>query len=109
MAGKPSKRLRITLTDGRTYDVKFTPKAQVQAERHFGRSLLTSDKIEEAYYMGFISLQVAGLYHGGFEDFLNELEDVDKPDDEKPKQPGEEPDTSEVPTGQAQSPAISSD
>lgn len=72
------KRFKVIYNDGREFDVSFSPRAQVQAERHFGRSLMEANKIEECYYMGYCAMLAAGLAHGTFEDFLDILADVDK-------------------------------
>lgn len=75
------KRFKVVYLDGREFDVSFPPKAQVAAERHFGRSLMECDRVEEAYYMGWCAMTAAGLCHGSFEEFLEALSDVDKSDE----------------------------
>lgn len=81
-----SKKLTITYLDGVEVEVLAGPKAQVMAERHFGHSLLEMVSVEEAYYLGWCALQVAGLYDKDYDTFLDVLDDVDIPQGEKDKQ-----------------------
>lgn len=97
MPAKKAKRLKVIYNDGREFNVTFSPKAQVMAEDHLGRSLLECDKVRDAYYMGWCAMTCAGLCHGSFDDFLEILEDVDKSDEADavdPTEAGPSPDGS---------------
>ena len=94
-----AKRLTVTYQDGREVLVKASPRAQVMAERHFGRSLTDADKVEEMFYLGWCAMTVAGIEHGDFESFLDRIDDVTWVGEDK----------AAVPTDQAPSPGTSSD
>lgn len=74
---KKSKKLTVTYLDGREVEVMMGPKAQVMAERHFGKSLMDLSNVEEVYYLGWCCLTVAGLEHLDFDSFLDVVDDVD--------------------------------
>jgi len=85
-----SKKLIISYLDDREdEEVLAGPKAQVMAERHFGHSLLDMESVEEAYYLGWCALKVAKRCDVDYDTFLDTLDDVDVPEEEKAKQEAE--------------------
>lgn len=95
----PSKRIRVSYTDGRTKEVRIGPKAEVMFERHFQVTMgKAGDAVsaEHLYYLAWASLHCAGQEALDFDSFLDVLEDVDhvesktdQVDPTRPEQPRE--------------------
>jgi len=69
--------------DGSKYEVKVTPKVEVAVEKHYKKGLksLNDDAhAEHLYHMAWIALNYSGMLVNSpqsFDDFLNDLEDVE--------------------------------
>ena len=75
-----ASKLKITFTDGREVEVLAGPRAEVACERHFKKSILeigNSGSIEAVYFLAWAALHFSGKEPKGFDDFLNDLADVD--------------------------------
>lgn len=74
-------KLKVTYNDKREVLVLATPRAQVEAERHFrGQGLGEVNKVEAGYYLAWASLHYAGKEGADFEVWLNDIADVDQVD-----------------------------
>ncbi len=76
----PRQKLKITFENGEEFEVKVTPKVEVAVEKYFkvGMQSMGSDAhAEHLYYMAYVALHHTGKENRSFEDFMNDLEDVD--------------------------------
>lgn len=99
---KFGSKLSVSFADGRdSIETKLTPRAQVAAERHFGKSIGAMDSSEQIYYIVWASLHYSGREPLDYESFLNVLDDIVPVKKEEDKQ-------SHDPTSEAPSPDSSS-
>lgn len=76
--GQPAgKELRVTYSDGRQVNVVLRPKAQVAVERHFNKSVMDMNRIEEMYYMAWAALSATKEEARDFDSFLDVIDDVE--------------------------------
>lgn len=84
--------MKVTHNDGSEVVVRVSPKAQVQFERHFGKSMFDygmRPSQEENFYLTWLAVRDAGLdAPGEFEAWLDLIDDVD-PVSDTPEKPNE--------------------
>ncbi len=72
--------MKVIYNDGKETVVRVAPKAQVQFEQHFGRSMFDygmSPTQEQNFYLAWLSLRVAGKDAPEFDEWLDLIDDVD--------------------------------
>ncbi len=90
-------KIVLTYLDGRVEDVRPSPRARIETERHFGG--LNAQNVQEAtFYLAWTHLSKSGKVTDLFDTWLDSLADVDEVEIKEPR-----------PTQQAQSSDISSD
>lgn len=85
MAGQ---KFLVKYTDGRQIEAKISPRAEVEVERKFGIGLTEMQgaiHAEYLYYMAWAGLHYSGKEPLSFDDFLNELDDIDPVEVKKPE------------------------
>lgn len=76
----------VTYADGRSVTARMTPLAEVRTERFYKVGIGEMQKtghMEYLYYMGWATLNQLGEEKRQFEDFLNDIADVDFNEDER--------------------------
>ena len=73
--------------NGETHEAKFKPGDLIRFERYFNRPLSalaetdeagnTSVKMEELAYLAFAALTRADTFDGDFDDFIDQLDDIE--------------------------------
>lgn len=71
-----AERIKVTYSDGRTEIVKVTPRAQVEAERHF-KGLKEEIALQGSYWLAWFALGKLGKESAPFDDWLDLIEDAE--------------------------------
>lgn len=74
-------RLKVTYADGRGEVVIASPRAQVETERHF-TGLSETRQVETAFYLAWASLKWARRESAEFEEWLDQVTDVEEAEPE---------------------------
>jgi hypothetical protein len=79
-------RLRVTETDGGSYDLNIGPKVIVEVERHFKKSmaqLFNADNAsyEALCYVAWRGSQIAGKIVKPFDEWLGEIDGIEAVDE----------------------------
>lgn len=103
--------MKVTYSDDTEVVVRVSPKAQVQFERHFGKSMFDygmSPRQEENFYLAWLALRDAKRdAPDDFDEWLDLIDDVDPVSDTPANpNPGVNPETD--PTQKAPQPETSS-
>lgn len=72
-------KLKVTYADGRAVDVRVSPKAQVEFERHFKIGLPQAGQDmhnEYLFYLGWAALHTSGQESQDFDTFLDLIDEV---------------------------------
>lgn len=85
-----AKKVKVSYNDGREVEVKVTPRAQVETERHIGgdwsRMALLS-----VYHMAWGALRKEDPETPDFETWLDQVDDVEEIEAQKPDPTSEAP------------------
>ena len=76
-------RFKVTYQDGKEFEVRVSPKAQVLFERHFQKTMSSFGKdpgAEHLYYLAWAGAHCAGMEAADFETFLDKIKDAESLD-----------------------------
>lgn len=79
-------RLRVTLNEGESYEIKAGPKAIVEAERHFSKPMTQlfgegHASYEALAYLAWRASQLANKIVKPFDEWLGDIESIEAVDD----------------------------
>lgn len=80
-------RLRVTVSEGDSYDLNIGPKAIVEVERHFKKSMAQLFSAENASYealcyVAWRGSQLAGKVVKPFDEWLNDIDGIEAVDEQ---------------------------
>jgi len=89
-------KFKVMYQDGKIVEVRVTPRAQVEFERHFNltmSSLSTNPSAQHGYWLAWRALHCAGMEGREFDAFLDVIEEIEaiEGDGEDPTNPGPGP------------------
>ena len=73
-------KFKVVYQDGRTLEVRVTPRAQVEFERKFNTTMATfggNPSVEHGYWLAWRSLHCAGMEGKEFDPWLDSIEEIE--------------------------------